>query len=473
MVPAPLYYPDHPELERSYSSYIDKSPPCRGNDGLLKMVGGERHLLIYQLDCDESGENLSYDKRVIYRSVVPVDVPCVHTIMPHEVVFELMPIGVAATSTRAEDGVASIRGQEFTSTEDGQLFIHRLERFPQKLLDMLETQCGVTIQASTVDHILAIVRLDRTATVYINELPHTLVVRASRPFKRGEAVFKNDLIDIERLNLGDINIPADAGVLFLFSAGWRKGLFFDFLPLHPHRPTSRTFDCATVFGQLFTRVFFQERFSILDSEWEILLRAKLFPFVGLANETLDRMLSHLRAGWPLSELSDAIVLEVKARINEYLAIWRDDSNFKAHRQVLDRAAERFLAEDYMSSIGLLLPRIEGILRSHHLTIGRQDKPTQAALTESAVSAKSNSGSSALLPLRFQEYLNQVYFASFDGQTIPGAADIDVSRHSVAHGVVSQASFTPFNTALAFLVLYQLFYCFRTESSGEGFAELQR
>jgi len=36
-----------------------------------------------------------------------------------------------------------------------------------------------------------------------------------------------------------------------------------------------------------TDLLFQERFSILESEWESLFRAKLFPFAGLRNETID------------------------------------------------------------------------------------------------------------------------------------------------------------------------------------------
>jgi hypothetical protein len=56
-----------------------------------------------------------------------------------------------------------------------------------------------------------------------------------RSVEAGEAVYESDLIDIESLVFKDVDFPADAGILCLFSTGWRKGLFFDFGPLGPRQ----------------------------------------------------------------------------------------------------------------------------------------------------------------------------------------------------------------------------------------------
>jgi len=59
----------------------------------------------------------------------------------------------------------------------------------------------------------------------------------------------------------------------------------------------------------------------------------------------------------------------------------------------------------------------------------------------------------LLPHRFAAYLRDIYFANFN----PVAQDIDVSRHSVAHGVATASDFNQKSAVLGILVIHQLFY----------------
>ncbi len=238
--------------------------------------------------------------------------------MPYTIRFALLPMGHAAGAAKDGESV-SVQPTDFTSTEDGQRFIKSLEAFPNDVLQLLSQQCGVAVSPSQVDNLLVIVNKDLTATVYLNEVRQVLRVRASRTINAGEPVAKNDIVaDIDRMELGDISIAPEAGVLFLFSVGWRKGLFYDFAPLNPITVVRRTFDCAKVFAQLYAHVLFQERFSILESEWDLLFRAKLFPFAGFKNETIESILSYLRAGWDLCELSDTIVNEVKEKLCGFL-----------------------------------------------------------------------------------------------------------------------------------------------------------
>ena len=83
------------------------------------------------------------------------------------------------------------------------------------------------------------------------------------------------------------------------------------------------------------------------------------------------------------------------------------------------------------------------------------RATQNALAETAVVRKVQNQHSLLLPQRFQQYLQKVYFANFN----PVAQQIDVSRNSVAHGVADQSSFSKKSAVIALLVIHQLFYSF--------------
>jgi hypothetical protein len=369
-------------------------------------------------------------------------------------------MGHAAEAAKAGDSFVLVAPMEFVSSEDGQRLIKVLEVFVDHVLRLLAAQCGVTVWRSQVDHLLAIVNRDRTATVYLNELPQRVGIQALRPIKPGEPVAKNDIADIERVDLGGVTVPSDSGMLFFFSVGWRRAVFYDFGPLNPNEEVRRTFDCPVVLAQLYARVLFQERFGILESEWESLFAAKLFPFVGLRNETIDAILSHLRFGWDLSVLSDAIVAETRQRLPCFLESWRRHPVFIPHISFLERAAERFGENDYLSCVGLLVPRVEGILRSHHVDIGRKDQPGQTNLADSAVASKIAVEGCLLLPERFKEYLTKVYFAAFDGTVLPCDSGIALSRHSVAHGVAPADAFSPLEAAIGFLVLHQLFWCFQ-------------
>jgi hypothetical protein len=373
--------------------------------------------------------------------------------MPIEINLGKPPAGYVVKAARSGE-LASVQYREFTSSEDGQYFIMRLEGFPN---DVLEKACP-GVRPSTVDHLLAVIRQDGTATVYVNELEIHSMVRATRPMEAGEKVGRSDIAEITSLDLG-VDLPADAGFVFLFSTGWRKGLYYDFGPIGGANPEPRSYDVPSAFGQAFFQVIFQERLSITDAEWNQLFAAKWFPFIGLSDGANQKIISHLRSDWSPDDLLEELIAEVKARVPAMLESWHSHSSFLPHFDILDRAVERFQNDDFVSCTGLLFPRIEGILRTYHAGLGSVGKPSPDNLTAAAVSAKIDSSSTLLLPHRFAAYLKEVYFANFN----PATQNIDISRHSVAHGVATPAEFNLKSALLAILVVNQLFY-FMTNSA---------
>ena len=357
------------------------------------------------------------------------------------------PAGYVLSSAK-EGEYAQIAYREFTSTEDGQNFIQRLEGIPNNILQRLPSQ----IPPSQIDHMLAICRRDGKADVYVNELDIRLNIRAAWSIKAGEEVLKDHFADIESAKLG-VQIPDDAGVLFLFSVGWRKGLFYDFEPIGGPDPPPRQYDVSAVLGQAYCQVLFQERFSISDAEWDALFSTQWFLFMGLGHNMIETLISHIQSGWDPDENLDDIVSKTKSRASQMLDSWRKHSAFMPHIDILERAVERFQDDDYMSCTGLLFPRIEGILRTHHTSLGTQSHPSPKNLTESAVASKIRNDKSLLLPHRFANYLQNVYFAHFN----PDTPDINVSRHSVAHGVAAADKFNQKSAVIGILTVHQLSY----------------
>ncbi len=369
--------------------------------------------------------------------------------MPYEIRFDMPPAGHVLQAVRAGED-ASVQFREFTSSEDGQHFIQRLEGFPNEIIQKLAGKCDV--RPSTVDHLLAIIRKDCSATVYVNDLPLSIAVRPARPLKAGEPVFKSDIVDVSEVRIGDIDIPNDCGVVFVFSTGWRKGLFYDFGPLQDEA-SPRTYECLQIFSQCYAHVMFQERFAITEEQWESLLGSKWFLFNGLSNETIQKMIGQLNAGWDLDELTDDIVEDVKSRTDWFLSGWEKHPAFQSHLDVLRRAMDHFQNGDYLSCTAMLYPRLEGVMRSNVLEAGGSSM-RQDSLAQAAVASKLPNPKCLLLPHRFQRFLRDVYFASFNSQD----EDIDVSRHSVSHGVASSENFDAKAAVIGILVANQLFYC---------------
>jgi hypothetical protein len=372
--------------------------------------------------------------------------------VPHEITLNLSPVGHCEEAAKDATTV-KVRMTAFHSSEDGQEFIQRLEGFPTELLSKLPP--AHRVNPSQVDHIVAVIRRDRTATVYVNELSIILSTMIGRSMKKGERVSKNDIVDIAAMEFDGVTVPDDAGVVVVFSVGWRKGLYYDFSPLHPKEDIRRTARLAGLLGQCYAHVLFQERFRILEGEWDALFRAKWFPFAALRNETIDELLGHIRAGWDPDDLTAKIADEVREKLPAFAEAWRNHPAFAGHIKILGKVADHFREGDYLSATGLLFPRIEGLMRSNHTAVGSPAKPSQKNLPATAVQARSGRPASLLLPHKFEQYLSDVYFANFD----PTDARISVGRNSVGHGVANEDEFNEKAAVLGLLVTQQLLYCF--------------
>lgn len=377
--------------------------------------------------------------------------------MPHEILLENLPAGVALTSAR-DGGTVKVAFKEFTSSEDGDLFIQRLEGFPSEILNKLP----VNIKASTVDHMLVIIKHDKSATVYINELDFIAKIRVKRAIKeKGEPIYHNDIAEIDELRFNnDVIIPSDAGFIFIFSSQWRKGLFFDFGPL-ADPPISRSYNLDRTLGHYLSYLGFQHLFKLTDIEWHRLFEQKWFPFISLTTPTIQNMLSFVRDDIHADNLLEKIVNEVKSSTDIMRERWNAAPALRNHHELINRAVERYLAEDYISTTSIIYTRIEGIMRDifaiEHISENASAKDLTKAIT--AKKETDDLGASLLLPKMFHKYLDDVYFQGFE----PGQV-AEISRNSVAHGVANPLDFSVKAATIGLLILDQLFFFLPSEKS---------
>jgi hypothetical protein len=164
------------------------------------------------------------------------------------------------------------------------------------------------------------------------------------------------------------------------------------------------------------------------------------------------MISHAKEGWEIDDLLPQITSTLKQLLTTDRIEDKASKAFADHIEVLHTAVDRYLADDYVSTASILYPRIEGLLRSFLRTEACRLNPSPRTLTKVAVERHDANrlDYSLLLPEKFNQYLDNVYFADF----APGS-DPSVGRHSVAHGEARAEDFTLKTTTIAFLIIYQL------------------
>ena len=353
-------------------------------------------------------------------------------------------------ATGIEGHPSKVAVREFTSSDDGELFISRLEGIPSIVLSKLPPQAKVG--PSIVDHLLAVIRRDLTCTVYVNELRPVARFQALRDIRDGEAVTEDDVADVAEYAFDGISVPDDAAVVCVFSAAWRKGFFFDLAPLGPDAP-ARDYDLWKLLGSYYGYLTNQSVFNLSEQQWDHLVAGDWFPFISLPKHLLRTLVGRARGSGNLDILVPQVVTAVKELLPRMLDHWSASPIFSGHTDLLRHAASEYNADNFISTVAIVYPRIEGVLRSIHAALGIDDF-AQAALAGRLIEVRKGElhPYSWLLPHQFQRFLENSYFGNF----APGA-HAKISRNSVGHGVAEFKDFDQKHAALGFLILDQLYY----------------
>jgi hypothetical protein len=329
-------------------------------------------------------------------------------------------------------------------------FIKRLEDTPRELLNALPASANA--RESMVEHMLAIIRRDRTATIYLNELKWIGTIRSKSPVQKGDPVTTDSILDMVTLKPEGVEIPRDAGIVLILSAGWRKGLFFDYSPLVGDPPKDRNYDLPATFAAYQAYLLFTETLSLTEVMWTELLRQSWFPFIHLRQATIRNIILALHNGTSIDDLLDEIEIDTKSAISARMGNWKLHPLLRPHFPVIEAAVKHYNQGDYLSATLVLYPRIEGVMRSLHFMDPNAPKASQVNLIATTVTNAElpQHPHSLLLPVRFEQYLREVYFAAFNPKNPDG-----VSRHTVSHGVAPPNSLDRKGATLGFSILLQL------------------
>lgn len=363
------------------------------------------------------------------------------------------PIHGVVGSSVQEGGETSMIVTEFSSSEDGGHFIDRLENLATAFLNQLPPSAGV--MPSTIDNLLVILQRDNSAVVYINEVNPLLQAVLKRPVSAGPVSLKNDIAAIARLEFHNLNVPDDVGIVYLFSLGWRKGMFFDFNPLTSDG-AKREFDLGETLAWCYERLRLQVLWSLSESDWDLMIAAQWFPFVSLRYEMAKNLIDCIRNKFDLTFITCQINNDLMAELPAHLEAWRKNPYFKGHMPAIERAVERHQAGDYISSTTLLYLRIEGIMKAYHATVDTSGRYGQKAIYTSATAGHNHSATvrTTLLTPLFTRFLQEVYYGKSDASNVQPD---DLCRNSIAHGTAGVENHTLKSSLLGLLILDQLFF----------------
>lgn len=186
--------------------------------------------------------------------------------------------GYAMATTKPGENV-QICSRELIGPADAVHLQQQLEQFHGTLFSKIPT----LPDPSMINHLLVLISPDLSCTAYVNELKIRYNVKINRSIDLGALVYISDIADVASVDL-DVEIPADYGIVFVRSLGWKRSLFFDFGPLHPDgKPRSYQVEQA----------FAQQALLLLG-----------IPGASDAPETFKTRLEHMKSG--LDRLRDLL-----------------------------------------------------------------------------------------------------------------------------------------------------------------------
>lgn len=358
-------------------------------------------------------------------------------------------VGFSLDTARAGNNVR-VAQRCFLTDYDGDLFFACLDQISRIYLrDWISSRRKTE---SKITNCLIFIQKNNEVEVFIN-IPTSMQIISKRSIEKGDEIYREDIADLTRVRFPGIQMKSDCAVIYIFSNGWRRGLYFDFLPVQP-QSSHRTSDLETLFASFHSYLLFPEVHRLEPKVKEKMFECGWFPFIRLLGQHFEEICNALKNEFPLIETEIKVVNSFDEKsIRDMKDAWMTKEVFKKHETVIETAIDRFVEEDYISTIHILYPRIEGLMR--YIYIGESGKPTSRKLVDklTAPVAKKSIDLSLFLPEDFNEYLKQFYFSSFDLEK----CEIDLSRHSLAHGVAKEEDFSKIRAFQAILILDQISY----------------
>lgn len=303
---------------------------------------------------------------------------------------------------------------------------------------------------AALGHYLILLLADGSFEIHLNFATH-IECLAKRNLNAGEAISISDIASIRRLRFHNITIPPKTGIIYHFTEGYRHAIYIDLTPINGPDPINQI-DLEYELADCYQRIQFEKHFgdkqileSMLDDGW--------FPFIAIPKDLFDNF--YLFYGDPaITDKAAALRSHFSGgTLEELSSKWFKKESYKDLKPFVETALKNYRDKDYISSISVLYPRIEGLLTK--LFSSSKTKADLPWLFDRLSDrAMNNVGKNSLLmPRNFRNYLKKFLGKSFDTH----GGKVGLSRHSHAHGVTPAEEYSQDKAVIGFLILDQISY----------------
>lgn len=339
--------------------------------------------------------------------------------------------------------------QKTGCTSDHHIF-HRMGGGVMKVLQAACDASGHSVRVERASSVLAIIKADETAELYLDTVAITIQVRLKAACEAGQPVMSNQLTDILSLEFPAVDFDPTDQIIFVFREGFRFGLYFDL---------TRQLDVREMglsLGAVMRQVKHSEAYSALTNAviFDAMNAAGWFPFIEIQSEEFSHIYTSLLENRELDKVEKNLVGAFKRdRLEAMFGRWMAQPVFKKREGLLRPGIEAFLAGEPVPAIKTLATEIEGIIQEAHISEKRTSAKTPGLIdfAVSEASRKSGEPDTLFFAEAFKGYLQHNVYQPFD--LVTGTAS--AWRHGTAHGAAPVEAYTLTRALQVILTLDQL------------------
>lgn len=308
--------------------------------------------------------------------------------------------------------------------------------------------CGIT---TNFNNLLVRISPDKQAQIYVDNFPFIANVLLNKKKQSGSIVFEDEIDDIASIkfadSFSDVSPQDNEQVIWVFRHGFNFGLYYDF------RPNIKAIDTMKGMKDIYSYVHFLEFYKNLsDKKLTSLIKKGWFPFIALTTAQysfIAKNLHYIPKLWLKQNFNREYIQSLTEK-------WMQKKVFQNKKAFIDEGMSSFLKGNYISSISILLPQIEGIIAEKY----REENGKELASSSNQIityidnlAQISCENYNRLLPCNFKDYLKDFIFKN--GMR---PKDLELAtRHTHSHGRAVAEDYTIERNIQIILTLNQLFY----------------
>jgi hypothetical protein len=268
----------------------------------------------------------------------------------------------------------------------------------------------------------------------------------------GDAAPMHNALDLTRLSFASVDAATD-GFLWIHADEAGAAMYFNFLPCRDDASrvvaeySARAAELNQDVHRALARIVLRRQYTgVFDADQAVRTRMAAdgwCPSPALLPDAWRDMVAAYAHGD--STAADAIATDAVSTesLDRILREWRAVEPFATDMPLLERGIERYVAGDYISSVAVLLPRLEGLAnRTRGLrNSGVKWRPESALASLSALgSAEVRDAWVAQQIAEFFAHAIESFFLRSFPPTDPSVADV-LGRHAHAHGATGARHYT--------------------------------